>query len=296
MEHLIPQGQVWTFQSTTFLEDSEESPYIQPDYRVPDEQKVKSSPYLVISAPGAVGKSAFGHHLKKAKNAMLWNLAKLRLGSNTFIGSVLQAVGSAQLPAFLESIAAGETTLVFDALDEAEMHSGWAGVQDFLKEVIQYTPNARPASIIFLARRDTAEMLDLALAELVPAGQKYATAAIGFFSKDRAIEFVLSYIERAKGSAFVTQKKNVLREKASEAVSLSAGQGCSTLRGNGWDSVEQERFFGYAPVLQTIGKLLSESTNPYTLSFDGSGKGYAAIVSEILERILDREKEKLQSF
>lgn len=293
MEHLIPEGQTWTFQQTIFLDDAEESRYIHPQYQVHDEQQVKLSPYLVISAPGAVGKSAFGHHLKKAKNAMLWNLAKLRLGSNTFIGSVLQAVGTNQLTPFLESIKTGNTTLVFDALDEAEMHSGWSGVQDFLKEVIQYTSNARPASVIFLARRDTAEMLDLALAELVPHGQKYATAGIGFFPRDRAIEFVMSYIARVKGAAFVERSEAVLRAKANEAMSLSVGQGGSDSNSNGWVSVEQERFFGYAPVLQTVGKLLSETENPYTLSFEDTGEEYALIVSEILERILDREKEKL---
>jgi hypothetical protein len=293
MENLIPEGQAWTFEHTAFLEESDEPRYVQPNYQVPDEQQVRSSPYLVISAPGAVGKSAFGRHLKNAKNAMLWNLAKLRLGSNTFIGSVLQAVGTAQLPAFLASIAAGDTTLVFDAIDEAEMHSGWSGVQDFLKEVIQYTPNARPASVIFLARRDTAEMLELALADLVPAGQTYATAVIGFFPRDRAIEFVLAYIEGAKGRHFIDRNQNVLRAKADEALSLSVAPSGSELRASGWSSLEQERFFGYAPVLQTIGKLLSESENPYNLSFNRSGAGYASIVAEILERILDREKEKL---
>jgi hypothetical protein len=293
MDHLIPEGQAWTFQRTAFLEDPEETRYIQPDYHVPDEQEVKSSPYLVISAPGAVGKSAFGNHLKRAKNAMLWNLAKLRLGSNTFIGSVLQAVGPSQLPEFLASIAAGNTTLVFDAIDEAEMHSGWSGVQDFLTEVIQYTPNARAASVIFLARRDTAEMLDLALADLVPSGRTYATVGIGFFPRERAIEFILSYIENAKGSTYVQRNESVLRSKASEALSLSVAPIDSDPRASGWNSAEQERFFGYAPVLQTVGKLLSESENPYTLSFNGSGAGYASIVTEILERILDREKEKL---
>lgn len=293
MEHLIPEGQAWTFQPTAFLDDAEKTRYIQPDYHVPDEQKLKSSSYLVISAPGAVGKSAFGNYLKTAKNAMLWDLAKLRLGSNTFIGSVLQAVGAAQLSEFLASVAAGNTTLVFDAIDEAELHSGWSGVQDFLKEVIQYTPRARPASVIFLARRDTAEMLDLALADLVPSDRMYATAGIGFFPKDRAIEFILSYIESAKGSAFVQRNENVLRAKSSEALSLSVAASGDELRTSGWSSVEQERFFGYAPVLQTVGKLLSESENPYTLSFEGSGAGYASIVAEILEKILDREKDKL---
>jgi hypothetical protein len=211
MEHLIPKGHAWTYQQTAFLEDSEETRYIQPQYLVPDEQQVKSSPYLIISAPGALGKSAFGQHLRKTKNAMLWNLARLRLGSNTFIGSVLQAVGTTQLPAFLASIAAGNTTLIFDAIDEAEMHSGWSGVQDFLKEVIQYTPDARPASVIFLARRDTAEMLDLALTDLVPSGRTYSTARIGFFSMDRAIDFVLSYIENVKGNIFTQRNESVLR-------------------------------------------------------------------------------------
>lgn len=293
MESLIPQGKVWTFQQAEFLDDTTEAQYIQPNYQVHDEELVKSSAYLVVSAPGAVGKSAFGQHLKKAKNAMLWDLSQLRLGSNTFIGSILEAVGTAQLSSFLSSVEEGSTILVFDAIDEAEMHSGWSGVQDFIQEVIKYTPNARPASVIFLARRDTAEMLALALDELVPSGRTYATAEIGFFSRERAIEFVLSYIEHAKGSAFLERNKSVLESKVDEAISLSVSP-CLTKRSEqGWRSTEQERFFGYAPVLQTIGKLLAETENPYTLSFNGSRSGYAAIVAEIIEQILDREKDKV---
>src|SRR5690554_5551298 len=107
MESLIPQGEVWTFQQAAFLDDTTEAQYIQPDYQVHDEQLVRSSAYLVVSAPGAVGKSAFGQHLKKAKNAMLWDLSKLRLGSNTFIGSILEAVGTARLSSFLASVEEG---------------------------------------------------------------------------------------------------------------------------------------------------------------------------------------------
>lgn len=293
MENFIPQGQVWTFQPSAFLEQSIETKYIEPEYEVHDEYLIKSSPYLVVSAPGAVGKSAFAQHLKKKKNAMLWNLAKLRLGSNTFIGSVLEAVGTDQLSSFLASIDTGNTTIVFDAIDEAEMHSGWTGVQDFLQEVIKYTQNARPASVIFLARRDTAEMLSLALEELIPAGRTHATAGIGFFTRERAIEFVLSYIENTKGRAFYERNLHVLESKISEALSLSASSGGTEHSKKGWNSEEQERFFGYAPVLQTIGKLLAETDNPYNLDFNGSRSGYVAIVAEILERILDREKEKM---
>lgn len=62
-----------------------------------------------------------------------------------------------------------------------------------------------------------------------------------------------------------------------------------------WHSPEHERFFGYAPVLQTIATLLADSVNPFTLSFDQTRSGYAAIVADILERIQNREKEKFHA-
>lgn len=292
MNELIPCGRKWSFNKTFFITEPTDFTYVEPIYDLPDESLVRQSRYLIISAPGAVGKSAFGLHLAHTKNAMLWDLAKLRLGTNTFIGSVLQAIGPANLPAFLSSIAAGETTLVFDSIDEAELHSGWTGVEDFLKEVIAYTANALPASVVFLARRDTAELLESALTELVPPEANYATARIGFFSHESATRFVLAQIARLKGQEFLARNDIVLRQKAQEAFAMPVVGDSGSETEADWRSPEHKRFFGYAPVLQTIAKLLAESENPYTLSFEMSRSGYAAIVAEILELILDREKVK----
>lgn len=153
MDNLIPIGRKWSFTPVEFIATPTDFKYVQPTYQIADEALIRRSRYLVIAAPGALGKSAFGLHLAQTKNAMLWDLAKLRLGSNTFIGSVLQAIGAANLADFLSSIDSGETTLVFDAFDEAELHSGWTGIQEFLKEIVSYTKNAKPASVVFLGKR-----------------------------------------------------------------------------------------------------------------------------------------------
>lgn len=292
MDKLIPLGQKWSFAKTDFIVEPEDFCYVQPTYMIEDEDVISRGRYLIVAAPGAVGKSAFGLHLAQTKNAMLWDLAKLRLGSNTFIGSVLEAVGSANLGDFLSSIDLGETTLVFDAFDEAELHSGWGGVQEFLKEIVRYTGNAKPASIIFLARRDTAELLELLLSELLPASVNFSKASIGFFSREGATNFVLSQALRLKGADFISRNQTVLRGKISEVFAIPvASEGDVSVIGD-WSSAEHERFFGYAPVLQTIAKLLAESDNPYIISFDNPRTGYANVVGEILGVILSREEEK----
>lgn len=292
IDSFIPFGRSWDFKNTEFIVKPENFSYIQPTYSLSDESLVSKSPYLIVAAPGAVGKSAFGLHLARTKNAMLWNLAKLRLGSNTFSGSLLEAVGLEGLREFVSLIEKGEITLVFDAIDEAELHSGWMGVQDFLRDVIRNTKNAKPASVIFLARRDSAELLELALEDLLSPLQTYSTASIGFFSRPKAADFVLAQVDKLKGSDFVRKNDLVLRQKIQEAFAMPVAGESGAEESFDWRSAEHERFFGYAPVLQTIAKLLVESENIYTISLNNGKSGYAEIVAEILGMILDRETTK----
>ena len=292
MDNLIPVGRKWTFTPVEFIATPTDFEYVQPTYTFADESLIRQSRYLVIAAPGAVGKSAFGLHLAQAKNAMLWDLARLRLGSNTFIGSVLQAVGAAKLADFLASIDSGETTLVFDAFDEAELHSGWTGIQEFIKEIVNYTKNAKPASIVFLARRETAELLELILSDILSSSHGLAKAGIGFFSREGAAAFVLSQISRIKGGDYLSRNEVVLKQKTQEAFAMPVVGDDGTSGSEGWLSPEHERFFGYAPVLQTIARLLAESDNLYTVAFDRSRTGYAEVVGEILDVIQRREAEK----
>lgn len=296
MDAIIPVGDTWNFNETDFVEKPDSDEYITPTFEIINKDNITKSPYLVIAAPGAVGKSAFAHHLARTKNAMIWNLANLRLGSNTFSGSILKAVGLSELPAFFASIKDGQTTLVFDAIDEAEVHSGWPGVQQFINDVIQHTTDAKPASVIFMTRRDTAGMIELALEEKLPENHLFTRVNIGFFSQTAAVKFILSEIKKIKGPEFSESRKSIIEEKAKAAFTITVDQpnSCSDQKKGDWQSTEQERFFGYAPVLQTISRMLAEADNLHTLDFDATRAGYPKIISDIMERILNREKLKMQ--
>jgi hypothetical protein len=295
MIDLIPIGEVWSFKKNNFINESSIINYVTPSFNVSANGNSALSPYLVIAAPGAVGKSAFARHLAKTKNAMIWNLANLRLGSNTFKGSIMEVIGIQDLSAFFSSIDRGDTTLVFDALDEAEVHSGWVGVQQFVEDVIKNTQSARPASVIFMTRRDTAGMIELALADLLPLGQTFSRVDIGFFSQEAALQFIFSEITAAKGAEFLRRHKSIIEEKARAAFSISVdvSEACPSSEADGWQSSAQKRFFGYAPVLQIISKVLSEADNISTLNFDNHRAAYTNIISDIMEKILDREQSKM---
>lgn len=292
MEEFIQVGRIWQFNDVPFLEKEHNANYIEAEYHVPNLESIRNSPYLVISAAGAVGKSAFAQHLVSTKHAMLWNLSKLRLGSNTFVGSLVQAVGPTKLGDILESLRTGQTTLVFDAIDEAELHSGWSGITDFLKDVVQYTTDARNCSVIFLSRRDTAELIEITLADFLSNQAPPSSARIGYFSKTAAVKFLLAEVEKYKGKEFSDRHKKVLTEKANEALSMSLDGSNIGTTGSNWDNDDQQKFFGYAPVLQTISKLLAEPDNPYTLSIGKDASSKAAIISDIFDLILQREQGK----
>ncbi len=145
---------------------------------------------------------------------------------------------------------------------------------------------------MFLARRETAELLELILSNILSSSHGLAKASIGFFSREGAAKFVLSQITRIKGSDYLSRNKVVLNQKIQEAFAMPVVGDDSTSDSEGWRSPEHERFFGYAPILQTIARLLVESDNLYTVSFDRSRTGYAEVVREILDVILRREAEK----
>lgn len=290
MDDLIPRGREWDFKDVDFLYSHNSMEYVKPQFE--RSETANSCRYLVVGAPGAVGKSAFAQHLANAKQAMVWNLASLRLGSNTFIGSIVKAVGAKALSDFLGSIESGETVLVFDALDEAELHSGWAGVESLLREVVEHTPNGRPCSVIFLARRDTAELIEMSLDEIMAGAPLVASGRIGFFDRSAAIEFVIAQIRRVRGSDLVSRQEVVLREKALEAISMGVGSPLRRDSGAQWADDDEERFFGYAPVLQTLAAAIAQIDNPQKVSFDNSPSEHSAIIAKIIETIIDREAQK----
>ncbi len=90
---------------------------------------------MIFSAPGAVGKTTFAKYFAYQKNSYYWDLSKLKLGDNTFIGTVADCFGHENLVEILQRLEKGEVSFFFDGFDEAEMISGLDGIYNFVVEM-----------------------------------------------------------------------------------------------------------------------------------------------------------------
>jgi len=75
------------------------------------------SPFVVVTAPGATGKSALSKYICKLKKAFYWNLSKAVIGDNYFIGTVSKAFGPDYLSKALSDLDRGKLGFVIDAFD-----------------------------------------------------------------------------------------------------------------------------------------------------------------------------------
>ena len=87
--------------------------------------------FVLLSAPGAAGKSSLAKYIAHRFNALYWNLAKVKVGTNSFAGSILNAVGAPKYSEFIADMNTGNVLLVIDAFDEAEIHFWAENVKQF---------------------------------------------------------------------------------------------------------------------------------------------------------------------
>ena len=119
----------------------------------------------MISAPGAVGKSALAKHIPHSKNALHWDLSKNVLGDNVFLGTISKAFGTKQISLITDVIGQGRLPIIIDALDEAEVRSGSTQLEKTLVEIVEFVSQASTHCIVLMARTDTARYVHSILSE-----------------------------------------------------------------------------------------------------------------------------------
>lgn len=110
--------------------------FIRPPLKEEELFENTNVPIIVVSAPGAVGKSALAQYIAEQKLCPLWDLSKLTLGTNTFQGTLARSYDLRQLPQVVDDLASGKILFVLDAFDEVEIISGWQRVEEFLNEIV----------------------------------------------------------------------------------------------------------------------------------------------------------------
>lgn len=257
--------------------------FVEPTLRVVEGDPATAR-VIVISAPGAVGKSTLARAISVASNAVLVDLAHTELlGGNFFVGGVANAFG----PQALVDLYEGRIALVVDALDEAKLKAGdegfSAGLLDLTKIIGQ--PEALPVTI--LGRAAAADEAWLVLSD---AGVDSCLLAIEFFDDAQATNFITRRLpvladERELSRAAFARHGPVFIELALAV----HGRLASTVGG------QDRRFSGYAPVLDAICSyaLDEEELNPSARLADQSFNGPMGLVERIADAILKREQTKL---
>lgn len=253
--------------------------YVAPQFSIVKTNTRQSSlnPQLVLfSAPGATGKTALAEYLAYNYGALYWNLAKIKLGTNSFAGSILKAVGPQRYSSFVSDLNDANLMLIIDALDEAEVISGRKMLCNFVSEICASVKIGKKPSVFLLARTETAQVVASYCAE---NGISILHYEIGFFTEESAKEFIEKKI---------SSPDNPLTRADQESVNAYY----NAVKRNITEE-ESRSFLGYAPVLEAISKHIKTSPNRAKLISELSGQtDCVSLIMRIMKDLLDREQNK----
>lgn len=258
---------------------NEEPFYVSPtfsDVRTNSAAPTLHPKFILFSAPGATGKSALARYLSYKFNALYWNLAKVKLGTNSFAGSILNAVGSRAYSNFVIDLNNANMLLIIDAFDEAEIISGRKMVSSFISDINSTIQDNAMPSVFFLARTETAQYIASFCAENKIPILHYE---IGFFAEGQAKEFIEKSIVGKSRIATVADKECI--------------DSYYKVVGSNISEVEKLSFLGYAPVLEAISAHIKSSKNrAKMISMLTTQTSCVSIIMKIMDDLLKREQDE----
>lgn len=202
----------------------------------------------------------------------------MKIGTNSFVGSILSAVGSSKYSKFIGDLSSGKVLLTIDAFDEAEIISGRKMLGDFLKDISDCLGTGEIPSVLLFSRTETAQFIaSFCVDNSIPL----IHYEIGFFDDSKAIKFIEFFVKSKDRNKNLTKADvdciNEYYYFIKDKISIT----------------EQKRFLGYAPVLQAIVQQIISSSNRQKLKNELlEKKDCASIIVSIMESLLRREREE----
>jgi hypothetical protein len=264
------------------------------DVDVPAQPRV-----LVVSAPGAVGKSTLARQLAYGSKLPYWDLAQYgTVGQGTIGGAFTASVGFQAMGQVQSALAGGNLAIVVDALDEARVKVNEAAFEDFVNDIAQFSKLSPAISFVLLGRNQIAETTWLILTE---AGVDVGFYVIEAFERSDATIYVDRRV--AKISTDAAQRMQTHPTPFREARDLILDRLEQAIAGSQPNDVtagEARDFVGYAPVLEAVSVLLAGEGNWEQLRarvqaeiMEGANaqNRATALLRSVVERILQREHE-----
>ncbi len=257
-----------------------------------------STSVVLLSAPGAVGKSTLAAELAFQLGAPLWDLSKIQVGSLTFAGTIMEAYGF-EATGQMKRLQDGRCLLVIDALDEAQVRAGGQNFDAFLVDLVDILKGKRERPVIaLLARSDTADWIELIFQE---AKVPLARYKIAYFDKRQAEAFIERRLDARRASdgqkPAHRQQRGPFSEARDELFQL-VYRLFSLDQPLAWSDPRIRDFLGYAPVLETLTDYL-DVTNFISLKNEvreniGVARNVWHFLTDVLNKLLKREQAKLR--
>ena len=253
------------------------------------------SQLVLVSAPGAVGKSMLAREIAFRTGGLLWDLSSVQVGTHSLRGMISGSFGYSGSGPVAEAMADGRFLIVMDALDEAAVRAGDANLEAFLTDMASELGRmgAPLPPVVLLARGTTAEIAQMLLEY---DGLPVAHLSIDYFDQQRAERFIDLKLD-AETTRHRDHRKpfedcrSMLFDRVFRVLGLEEPD---------WTESEAREFIGYAPVLGAIAKYLNHENYGALLQemADGRSRNGGEIwtfLIELLEGILEREQGKLHS-
>ncbi|WP_157767528.1 hypothetical protein [Actinosynnema pretiosum] len=276
-----------------------DSTYVWPDVTA---KEVRQQHIVLITAPGAGGKSAAAKAIAHRLNAPLIDLAHQQVGSNTLTGLLPKVLGWKAAPGFISDLLSGKRSIVLDSLDEARLLAGRNNFFAFLQDLADFLQEANPSGqVVILGRREAIEDAYLILdSSTVQASISY----IHSLTHSQSAELINNTLDhklisdkpyrvhREHPVPFADFRDRVFAE-LSEALGHTGGEPQKF-----WP--QAGGFLGYPPVLLALAERLAvENPQSERGITNFSAERPAAVtrgklLRQVIEGILDRESEKVR--
>ena len=273
-----------SFQVITQFDD--EDKFIEPLFSLSyATDSLEKSDVILVSAPGATGKTMLTNTLSKSLNIPVLNLRLHEpVASYSLTGVLTKVLGPKGFAEFTTRLQNGTGAMLIDALDEGFVKTTDMGFFAFLEDLAQYADGAEGTPFVLFGRTNIMDITTLYLEE---KGLNVCQIVIEPFTESQA----KNYIDlRVTSETKVTnrQQYEAVRDYVIEALE-SFFKDQNEINHNLF-----RQFIGYAPVLNAISLLFNKHKNYHKLleSFRQGNSRNIDLLIEIVTKILDREKEE----
>lgn len=263
--------------------------FISPNFSLSEERDgSKQCQVLVISAPGAVGKTTLSQVLAFRKKSLLWDLAASDpIASGSLDGKIFNALRNEALKDFKDFMLEGMQFVVIDALDEGSIKVNEAAFtclyDDIAKAIKSETEVAKGICFVLLGRSQAAEDAWL---ELDDRDVNALLLSIKPFDRSQANEYINNRISPNKRTPVFEECRELIFDRLA----------FSTVEDN--EENASDDFLHYPPTLDAIVALLDGESNLSNLrdyladGANGSRNKPLGLLHEVMSRILEREQKE----